>query len=250
MKNLLIYVNPDGFDAESEKLTKIQIDNSLELGWNPADVILITDFPYEYRGIKATVVSKGSIRIKTYSKLTTIVHLFKIGFIGDDLYWCHDIDAYQLEPITEKELGLDKLDAGFNDYGRKPLWQLGSFFFKKGARDIFSYLVERINIRLPQYGKPHKNKNALDEMVLLEMTDNNVNNINRRIKRLNGTYDFGMRKIPECYEKTIKPLKVLHFHPESKLQDTLGIVMHGRNRLGFPLMNERLIKIFNHYGYT
>ncbi len=39
MKNLLIYVNPQGFDLESEKLAKIQIENSLEIGWKPNDII-------------------------------------------------------------------------------------------------------------------------------------------------------------------------------------------------------------------
>ena len=58
MKCLLIYISPsNGFDKEHEELTKIQIDNSLDLGWKPGEIILVTNFPWEYRGIKATVLS-------------------------------------------------------------------------------------------------------------------------------------------------------------------------------------------------
>lgn len=99
--------------------------------------------------------------------------------------------------------------------------------------------------RSDKYSRP-----AYDEFSLMRLTDNNIGNINARIKRLNGTYDFGLRKIVECYEKAKKPLKVLHFHPHSKLLNTLAIAMYGKNRIRKPLMNERLIKIFHHYGYS
>ena len=59
MKNLLIYITPNGFDTESEKLAKLQIDNSLELGWKKEDMLFVTSFPYEYRGIKSIVVDGG-----------------------------------------------------------------------------------------------------------------------------------------------------------------------------------------------
>jgi hypothetical protein len=82
------------------------------------------------------------------------------------------------------------------------------------------------------------------------MTIENFKGINSRIKRLNITYDFGMRRVKLCYNKAIKPLKVLHFHPNSKLLNTLAIAMYGKNEIGKPLMNERLIKLFNQYAYN
>lgn len=245
MKNLLIYVNPNGFDPESDKLVKLQIDNSLELGWKINDIILVTDFEFEYEEVKAAVVKKGFCNFQPEaSKVTTLTHLFDIKFIKDDLYWCHDLDAYQLEPITESELGLEGLDGGFCDYCRIPRWQMGSFFFKKEAEDIFSLLADGLTPP-DEHGK-HLN----EEDIMVYLTDNNINNINKRIKRLNGTYDFGMRRIDYCYERAEKPLKVLHFHPRNKLLNTLAIAMYGKNRLRKPLMNERLIRIFKKYGYT
>lgn len=246
MKNLLIYVNPNGFDSESQKLVKIQIDNSLELGWEKKDIILVTNFPYEYGGIKAVIVKKGFFPpYPRATKITTIIHLFEIGFISDDLYWFHDLDAYQLEPITPGELGLSEVDAGFTDYCRVPLWNTGSFFFKKGAESIFRDIAGRLGPGLDKNGHERH-----EEWALEYLTDNNIHDINKRIKRLNNTYNFGMRKIDFCYEKAIKPLKVLHFHPESKLLPTLAIAMYGTNRLNMPLMTERLIEVFNRYGYS
>jgi hypothetical protein len=249
VKNLLIYVNPGGFDDESAKFIKIQVENSLELGWKPEDIILITDFPYEYSGIKATIVTKGYCSIKKEaSKITTIVHLFDIRFFKENtLYWSHDLDAYQLEPITESEIDLEGANLGLTDYGRKPNWQMGSFFFKKPAEDIFRAIAARI-----APGLDENRHERHDETAIQYLTDNNTNGINSRIKRLNNTYNFGMRRVDFCYEKAIKPLKVLHFHPfhpRNKGLNTLGIAIHGKNSLGFPLMNERLIKIFNKYGY-
>ena len=57
MKNLLVYVSPNKqFDDEHKILAKIQIDNSLDLGWKKEDIILATNFDYEYRGIKSVIV--------------------------------------------------------------------------------------------------------------------------------------------------------------------------------------------------
>ena len=90
MKNLFIYVNPNGFDEESGKLTKIQIDNSLELGWPIEDILLVTNFPYEHNGVNAYVVDIERSYcpfVATASKIKTVDYLFDIDFIGDDIYW-------------------------------------------------------------------------------------------------------------------------------------------------------------------
>lgn len=252
MKNLLIYVNPNGFDNESEKLVKIQIDNSLELGWSPDDIVLITDFPYDYAGITAHQIPQGCYYEldKEASKFVVIDYLFDNNLIENDLYWCHDLDAYQLHPITEQELALENVDLGLNDYCRAPRWQLGSFFFKPSARDIFKAILTNFSPRLSESGETVDDGTPLDEVALMHLTDNNIGNINSRIKRLNTRYDFGMRRIDYCWTRADKPLKVLHFHPQSKLLNTLAIAMYGKNATGQPLMTKRLIKLFNKYGYS
>lgn len=250
MKNLLIYINPDGFDPETEKLARIQIDNSLELGWKPEDIILVTNFPYEYNGIRAIVIGDDTFCpfYKEASKAFAIIRMFESGLIGDDIYWFHDFDAYQLEPITEEELGLEDFEAGFCDHGRRPDWNTGSFFFKNSTEDLFRAMAARVK---PGLNKDRRHQH--EQQALQDMTNEDANNINARIKRMNITYNFGMRRIELLYQLATKPIKVLHFHPyhpRNKGLDTLGIALRGKNRLGFPLMNKRLIKIFNRYGYS
>ena len=65
MNNLLIYISPTGsFDNDrpdlasndAGQLVKVQIENSLALGWKPEDIMLITNFDYLYGDIKAIVL--------------------------------------------------------------------------------------------------------------------------------------------------------------------------------------------------
>lgn len=250
MKNLMIYINPDGFDKQTDKEAKMQIDNSLDLGWKTEDIMLVTNFPFKYKNIKS-IVLENNVFCDVYkyaSKITSIVRLFDLGLIEkDQLYWFHDLDAWQNYPIGKKDIDLAKFDAGFTDYCRLARWNAGSFFFQHSARDIFEMIREEVYKR----GKTSSDyKYVSEESVLLHFTDNNINKITERIKRLNNTYNFGLRRVVYCYEQADKPLKVLHFHPENPNHNTLAIAMHGRNSLKRPLMSDRLVKIFNKHGYS
>lgn len=237
MKNLLVYLNPrKGFDKEHKILAKIQIDNSLSLGWKKEDILLVTNFEYEYNGIRALVIDD-----KFYctaharaSKITALIHLFDRGLIND-LFWLHDFDAFQLLPIEESELGLKK-DVGFTDYGWSPKWNTGSIFLKEGSRDIFVLMRDLI----------YKHTTS-EEMALVMMEKENPDNINDRYQRLNTTYNFGIRNVGYNYKTATKPLKVIHFHPAKKHH--LDIFLYGKNELNLVLIPDRLIKIFRKYGY-
>ena len=235
MKNILVYINPQKkFDKEKDILVKIQIDNSLDLGWKKEDIILATNFNYEYRGVKSLIVADSNFcSFRPLStKTITVNYLLKKGMIGKELYWVHDFDAYQLNDIKESEL--DIVDVGFTTYGWSPKWCLGSYFFRESAKDIFKLIRDKI----------YEIHNE-DERALVALTRNN----NIKVKELNITYNFGMRHIESNYKKAIKPIKVLHFHPWYKGGiKTLDIFMRGKNELNKVLMNKRLIKIFNSHG--
>jgi len=248
MKNLFIYINPNGFDEDTERLQKLQIDNSLELGWKLEDIILVTNFPWEYNGVKAIVVSNENFceAWKQASKINTTVTLFDSGFFKQgELYWFHDFDAFQQEVITEQELELDGVDIGLTDYGRKARWNTGSYFFNSNCGDIFHWIKDDMY--------KHFGRRKNEETTVWKLTAHNFNNINSRIKRLNITYNFGVRKIKLCYEKAIKPIKVVHFHPYriywGKIR-AIDILMYGKNELEKPIINERLTKLFQKYGYA
>jgi hypothetical protein len=253
MKNLMIYISPTGsFDNDHPSLTsndagqliKIQIENSLALGWKIEDILLFTNFDFEYGTVKSIVLKDVEFfnRKPQASKINAIVKLFEDKIIKEaELYWFHDIDAFQLEPISEDELELTEAEAdmGLTDYGSWTRWNTGSVFFKKASEDIFG------QIKTVMY-----QKNIDEEKALGFITETNPN-INQRVKKLNKTYNFTPFNIRSCYQKSTKPLKVVHFHPNGRLRRlgykrTLDIYL-GDNSLGRSLLTDRLIKIFKYH---
>ena len=241
MKSLLIYLSPSkSFNEEHHILIKIQIDNSLRLGWKKNDILLFTNFDYEYNGVKAFQVGSDNYFPPSPLSIKAIIvsYILEHGMIEkDELYWAHDFDAYQMETIVPSELGLETVDAGFTTYGYSNKWSLGSFFFKERAKDIFKLLKETM----------YKYETD-EERALVRLTNDNVENINTRYKKLNITYNLGMRNVAFNYEQADKPLKVIHFHPWNKGGWVLQNFMYGKNEMGIPLMTHELIEIFNHHG--
>ena len=246
MKNVLIYINPERkFDEESAALIKVQIDNSLALGWDEEDFLIFTNFDYAYNGVKS--ITLGEEAFCTYSpistKVTAIHALFNRGFIErDTLYWAHDLDAFQLVPITESEIriGLVTEDMGMCDYGRMPKWVGGSVFFKKGAWDIFRRIHEVMD--------KHQ---AVDEPAMYNLTTTDEG-INRRIKKLNISYNFQSANIHSCYKMAIKPIRVAHFHPLRE-QIKMGIkkpldFFKGEIKINTQLIPDRLINLLSNQG--
>ena len=254
MKNLLIYISPTGsFDnplpdmdsKEAGILVKVQIDNSLELGWKKQDIMLFTNFNHKYRGIKAHVLKDVEFFSPKpqASKINAILKLFEKGMIKNgQLYWFHDFDAFQMQSITESELELDGVDMALTDYGRLDRWSTGSIFFRIGARDIFYKIKEMVY------------KDNVDEERALTFLTKNDEDIRKRIKKLNKTYNFTSHNLRTMYKLVIKPIRVTHFHPLGKISQ-ISVerpfnFFIGENKLGIPLITEKLIKIFNKHGIT
>jgi hypothetical protein len=211
-----------GFDKEHEDLTKIQIENSLELGWKSEDIMLVTDFPYEYGEVKSYVVT-GDFNAadgNRSSKILVINQLFEDKVI-DDLFWFHDHDAFQLEPMREPDL----LGAvgGFTTEGWADSWNAGSFFFTKKAKDLFDKIYQTM-----MEGETNEQK-ALTYLWQNGLTETTI---------LNNTYNMGIYHISEVYAKVDKPLIVAHFHPHKKRHLDLFK----------PFLPERLERIFNGYN--
>lgn len=226
MKNLLIYINPEKkFLGEYETLTKIQIDNSIDLGWKIDDILLATNFDYEYRGVRSVIVDDyGYWDQNRSSKIQAINQLFTDGYIKEDLYWFHDHDAFQLSPIDIKF----KKDFGFTDHGAySKTWNAGSFFFKNSAKDIFLWIYDMMIQR----------RNS-EQDAFTFMWVNDIGNIKDRCELVNQTYNIGIYKIEENVKRSEKPIKVLHFHPHKSKH----------LRLFRSLIPDRLMKIFNEYG--
>src|SRR3989344_3215543 len=247
MKNLLIYTGPKKkFDGETSILAKIQIDNSYDLGWKKQDILFVTDFEYEYNGVKSFVIENGIYYDFDLpaSKLPVMIYLLNQGVIEpEELYWCHDFDAYQNYPVNETDLGLENSDLGLTHYFYKPEWQFGSLFFRSSSKDILKLLYSTIR------KKPHSSRNnekTLTKLIRINAIDS------KRYKKLNVTYNIMKKYIQTIYNEAEKPLKVLHFLPSNKdalmHESALNIFMYGKNRLKIPLMSDRLIKMFKLHG--
>jgi hypothetical protein len=265
VKNLMIYINPSGtfhnegfnvgWEEETGILAKVQIDNSLEMGWDRKDIMLVTNFAYEHNGVEALVVPSALYCEKspTASKVYAIIHLFETGMIEDgELYWFHDFDAFQLADIREEEVGLNGCDLGLTDYGRSSVnpgrdlrWSTGTLFFRKSAYDIFIMLRREIEL--------YKTN---EEIALLEMLKKGRHRATKeRIKKVNITYNLATRRrlVSEAYGMADKPLRVIHFHPFDKRplyngEDNMNYCVYGKNSLGHPLVTDRLARILREHG--
>lgn len=247
MKNLLIYINPSKkFGREIDLLARLQIHNSLDMGWNIKDIVLVTNFPYEYKGVKSIVIGGDSFYAASpgSTKTPTISYLLKNNMLENDLYWAHDFDAYQNNVIEESEIDLEGFDMGLCTYEYKKDWNCGSIFFKLSAEDLFT-IVTKVMYR--------RARSRAEEKTFYKLTNNGYIDKNR-IKKMNVTYNINMRDIGYTATIASKPLKVLHFHPysvddDSKIPNTmLNTFMYGKNKFKRPLMSERLIKLFHSYG--
>lgn len=263
MKNLLVYLSPlGGFDEKIDKfyrkknpagsIAKIQIDNSLDLGWKKEDIILLTNFEYEYNGVKSTLVP-GDLHIndKTSNKMPVIKYLLDNKMLDNgELHWYHDFDVSQDQVITEEELGLEKYDLGLITYGYKETWNCGSFFFKTSAADIFDLLVERMLVT--------NGFHRCDEKTIVKLISNKEIDP-KRYKKLDSTYNYMYKYIYLTYPFVQKPMKALHFYPYDQLDGAnsqlyekthLDVIMYGKNISKKPLITDRLIKIFHKHGIS
>lgn len=247
MKNLLIYISSTGsfynerlgLVNDGGSLVKVQIENSIALGWKPKDILLYTNFDYQYGIIKARVLKNVEYfdRKLSASKINGIIKLFEDGLIKKgELYWFHDLDAFQLVPVTASEIKLAASDIALTDYGRVSKWSTGTIFFKSGSYDIFCRIKEVM------YEK------RIDEKEALGLLTINNKDIGKRVKKLNSTYDFNGFNLRQRYKTAIKPIRVVHFHPYGVIR-RLGVkrpldFFMGQNSLHIPLITDRLIKIF------
>lgn len=256
----MIYINPrKAFDDESKKLIKIQIDNSIGLGWKREDILLVTNFDYEYNGIKAIVIGDDNYceYYKMGSKEKTILTMFDMGLIGNDLYWLHDLDCYQCVPFAEGEPEMDGADMALTDYGSMTRWSTGSVFFWKSAKDLFETLVKVMDIlQLGEEQSLHllteKHSETIRAKYKQDYDPSKMPTLNpKRIKKLNNTYNFIWFNIRNVYARALKPLRCVHFHPEWSwkrpvIPRMLDFFM-GKNKLNTVFMSRSLIRMFKYH---
>jgi hypothetical protein len=233
MKNLLTYISKDKkFNDEHLMAAKIQIDNSLELWWKPSDILLVTNFDFEYNGVKSIVIDDGNYCDYHFpaTKVYVINYLFKHGFIKNYMYWYHDFDCFQLNRLIKPDFP----DMGVTNYGRMPRICSASMFFKKSASDIFQRIQEKCD-----------SERMGEEEAIMKLINGDTN-LQQRVKLLNITYAMHKFNFGHCYARAIKPIQAVHFH---LTPDKYDFYVNGNNRAGLSIIPDHLIYIFNQHGF-
>jgi hypothetical protein len=277
MKNLIVYINPNGISKNADTLAKMQIENMLELGWKTEDIIFITNFPYEYMGVKAFEVDDSYFFADdpASTKCFTLSKCFENNLIfKDDLYWMHDMDHFQQLPFSEEEVTdlMGECDFALCDYGRRYKFNCGSIFFRKSAGDIFK------RIRDIMIEERKENPRCEEERALMILYDNNkawayrssigaenepvsagrtdMLEVKSRIFRMPITYNFADYNMTSLWKMCGGKPKTVHFNPfpeKITRSNPTGCKLNfflGNNKLGVPLINERLLRIFTKYELT
>jgi len=204
MKNIFFYLSPEKkFLKRYQLMAEAQIANSLDF-WKPEDIIVVTNFEWEYMGVKALVVgdevhcSVLSHGKSLSNKPNVVIHLIENGLV-DDVNWIHDWDAFQLCQLDLPPL---KKDIGFVDYGFKPRIQFGNVFFKPSALDVFKWIADGIY-------RHQKDEEETTNILIRE----NYDNIGDRFEKLNITYNVGFACLRHLKHRIDMPMRIAHFPP-------------------------------------
>jgi hypothetical protein len=202
-------------------LLNAQILNSLNVGWLPKDIILTTNFDYEYMGVKAKQIEFNP-RCLTGSKMYGVRYALE----HCEVLWSHDLDAWQNVWFDCP----DMKDVGAATYDNRK-FNGGSIFWRNSALDLVNKIISMIEEEEATY----------EENVL-----NRVLRKNDRVTKLNFTYNVGCSNYRERWGNSIKPIKVAHFHPYNRIAwETHAL---DRCKLGTKGISDRLeVVLRNHY---
>jgi hypothetical protein len=229
MKNFIIANESNKSRYKFEKidiLLKAQIENSLDLGWQINDIILLANFDYEFMGVKSTNISLNK-ECLTGSKMFGMKYLFDNNMI-DDIIWAHDLDAWQNVSFSCPEFK----EVGITTYSTSK-YNGGSIFWKESARDIVEKIIEEININ-----KENKEEPTLNKILKSKEYKNRVTNVNN-------TFNVGCSGYVKRWNRSVKPIRVCHFHPYNKTAwETHGLDRNGLDVIG---VSDRLENILRKY---
>ena len=176
---------------------RAQIDNSLDLGWRPNDLMVVTNFPFTHNGVHGIPhqdIFPGSAYI---NKWTALRMLWCDGMQED--CWFHDADAFQLIPF---EFPQEVRTIGFIHYMKG--MQGGSVFFRRSGQCLLDLLIKRC-----------MDRDVWNEEPVFWETMQEPEHRNE-LTVLNPTYNVGRTRWQRRYDDATKPIRVIHFKPHEK----------------------------------
>ena len=263
MKNIFVWIiNKNGgykfkYIDNQERIynyLRLQIHNSIEMGWKKEDIIPITNFEFDHMGVKANVFADKICDWSSFANRMVVVnHFIKEGLIEED-FWIHDLDAYQLLPFVFpkecKDVGFCRHAVGRN----KP--QGASAFYRKTAFDIIEAKATLIKLFKPKqeesffpviYNKKLGQEKANKYRAKYGDIVDHFGKYENRFCFLDFTYNLcQQRMFDRKYPLAEKPIKVVHFKLEDK--STLNCFYKGLNKFSVRIVDERLANLFFKYN--
>lgn len=210
MKNVMVFAR--GVDdkrcrtEDPELYLRAQVENSIRMGWSPEDIVIALNFPFEFMGVKAAEVEPTPYLSIYGHKWSISLELWNRGIVSDSM-WIHDLDVWEMNPI---ECDIDQIgstDLMLTTYGVGKGVNTGSLFARyPNAIDMFEAMI--------RYMLLHETFNDEDAWQSLSHDQKSWFG---RWDLINSTYNFSQPHKEGAlgvYERSIKPIKVVHFHPD------------------------------------
>ena len=235
MKNFIGYIIPSWLNKRKlpgrtnaiVKSLKIQVDNSLRLGWAKEDIIIVTNFKFEHMGVKAytndKLVPKNTRFLGKHFSLYWAMQRF------EDDWWVHDHDTWQLLPFDLPEMKTDL--CVYNFTGKK----LGdsSFFIKRGAKGM---MKDFVNYTISEAERFKKRKGG--EVFWYQF----IKEKKIPYDLLDWTYALRRSKFEQRYAAASKPIKAVHIKNKRTL---LGFYC-GHNPVDLEV-DPKFIEVYKRY---
>lgn len=211
MKNVIIYnqINTKNHGASrwsNENLfryLRAQIDNSIRLGWNVEDIILGTNFEFEYKGVKNHLLTNVCEWSGFNNFWFGALELVQKGIIKDK-FWLHDHDSWQIAPMEFPKF--TGTIAGI-EYGGTREWNCGSIYFNENCLDMLLYIVATLEL--------NKQVDVSSDEVIIGYIRANSPVANQMIS-INSRWNIGLTYANFRLKNAIKPALVLSFKPDQK----------------------------------
>lgn len=203
-----------------------QIQNSLEVGWKPEDIIIISNIGFSFSGV-TTIKTEMNDFCLTGSKMFALKFAYDEGIVGDRV-WAHDLDAWQNYWFDFPDIK----DVGITTYSTSK-FNGGSVFWKKSSIDIIDEII---------YILKHENHPREEPTINRVLKSKKYKN---RVTVLDTTYNIGCSGFLPRIWRASKPILVSHLNPRNKIAwETHRL---DRNGMGLVSISARLEKLLREW---
>lgn len=224
---------PRWTDEDLFQSFRAQIDNSIERGGKREDIIIGTNFDFEYNGVKNKLLTDVCEENPFCNKFYGMLELMQKEELESD-FWFHDQDAWQLHD----DLDFPKFNgevAGCT-YVFTQEWNTCSLFVKKSAINVLTYIVDFMKMNLDYLKQVQSDEN------IISMLRGNNTEVSPYLSTINTQYNVGRTKMEHRYKLADKPVFVGGFVPQ--IPDSVRVFNGENNEMKVNLIDEKLDQVF------